>query len=214
MSVLTQGFGENSGLSPALAGFERIHRYWDAQAHCATAKILPGEYYVTAADEAITTVLGSCVSACIRDKVMGVGGMNHFMLPDGGAARHGAVPDEAARYGMYAMELLINAVLKQGGHRRNFEVKIVGGGRMIANMSDIGRRNIDFVQRFLATEGLPVAAADLGDVHPRKVCYFPASGKMRVKKLRSLHNDTIVRREQDYLRELHGQPAAGHVELF
>lgn len=204
-------------LPPALAEFAKINRYWDVHAGYCAAKILPGEYYVTPHDELIVTVLGSCVSACIRDKVFGIGGMNHFMLPGNGdtAAGPGGVKvSESARYGVYAMELLINAILKHGGHKQNLEVKLVGGGRMIANMSDVGRRNIEFVQQFLATEGLPVVAADLGDIYPRKLYYFPATGKVRVKKLRSMHNDTIVRRERDYLQDLHQQPATGDVELF
>lgn len=204
------GCRPSAALPPALPGFAQINRYWDAHAGCVAAKILPGEYYVSSRDEMIATVLGSCVSACIRDTRVGVGGMNHFMLPDGGAGRL----DDAARYGVYAMELLINAVLKHGGDRRFLEVKLVGGGRMIANMSDVGRRNIEFVQRFLATEALAVAAADLGDVYPRKVCYYPMTGRMRVKRLRSLHGDTVVRREADYLQDLRRQPPAGDVELF
>jgi len=215
--TLPLGRRRDASLPPPLAEFGHINRYWDVHAECAVAKILPGQYYVTRHDEMIATVLGSCVSACIRDKVLGIGGMNHFMLPinsDAAANVLGAKMNEAARYGVYAMELLINAILKHGGQKQNFEVKVVGGGRMIANMSNVGRRNIEFVRHFLATEGLPVLAADLGDIYPRKLHYFPATGVVRVKKLRSMHNDTIVRRERDYLQDLHSQPPAGDVELF
>ena len=172
-SLLTSRTREN--LPPVLPGFGHINRYWDPHEAGFTAKILPGQYYVTLHEEIVVTVLGSCVSACIRDRVFGIGGMNHFMLPDSGGASadagHGHPMDEAARYGAYAMEMLINEILKNGGCRQNLEVKITGGGRMLANMSDIGRRNIDFVRKFLATESLEVAAEDLGDIYPRKAAH-------------------------------------------
>lgn len=206
------------GLPPILPGFAHINRYWNPQEDCFTAKILPGQYYVTLHGETVVTVLGSCVSACIRDSVFGIGGMNHFMLPDDG--RKSDVKcgerkmDESARYGTYAMELLINEILKNGGRRENLEVKITGGGRMMANMSDIGKRNIDFVKNFLDTEGLEILAEEVGDIYPRKVQYQPATGKVRVKKLRSMHNETIASREDAYLRDLQRQTIQGEVELF
>jgi chemotaxis protein CheD len=205
-------------LPPILPGFAHINRYWDPHEDCFAAKILPGQYYVTLHGEMIITVLGSCVSACIRDSVFGIGGMNHFMLPDDGkssaAKGPGRIMDESARYGVYAMELLINDILKNGGRRENLEVKITGGGRMLANMSDIGKRNIDFVRKFLVTEGLEIVAEEVGDIYPRKVQYHPGTGKVRVKKLRSMHDDTIARREHAYLRGLQQQSVQGEVELF
>ncbi len=198
-----------------LAGFETINRYWDKYHGRYAAKILPGECYVTTNDEIVATVLGSCVSACIRDKVFGIGGMNHFMLP---ASRHadrqGSWLSEANRYGNYAMEHLINEILKNGGDRRNLEVKLFGGGKVIGNMSDVGQRNIEFVLDYLQTEGLTVAAQDLGDIYPRKVLYFPMTGRVKMKKLKSMHNDTIIKREVDYLDSLKQQPVSGDVELF
>jgi len=198
--------------------FEHINRYWDPHQESFAAKILPGEYYVTLHDEIIVTVLGSCVSACIRDRVFGIGGMNHFMLPSDGNApaprERGRVIDESARYGVFAMELLINEILKNGGRRENLEVKITGGGRMLANMSDIGERNIDFVRQFLATEGLEIASEEVGDIYPRKVYYFPGTGKVRVKKLRTMHNDTVAQREDAYRQDLQKQAPQGDVELF
>lgn len=203
---------------PALPGFSHIHRYWDPQLECFAAKILPGQYYVTLHDEFVVTVLGSCVSACIRDRAFGIGGMNHFMLPNEGkissAQDHGHMLDEAARYGVYAMELLINDILKNGGRRQNLEVKITGGGRMLAHLSDVGLNNITFVKKFLAMEGLAIAAEDVGDIYPRKVHYFPGTGKVKVKKLRSMHNDSIARREGAYLQDLRQQAPQGAVELF
>ncbi len=198
----------------ALPGFSHINRYWDKSAQKYAAKILPGQYYVTRNDEMITTVLGSCISVCIRDGKSGLGGMNHFMLPQAGGEASSDSLSDAARYGNYAMELLINDIIKHGGERRRFEVKVFGGGRILAQMTDIGQRNIAFTRQYLATEGLRVVAVDVGDVYPRKVQFFPASGIARVKKLRSLHNQTIIERESEYLRDLVAQPVAGEVDLF
>ncbi|PHS27215.1 MAG: chemotaxis protein CheD [Methylophaga sp.] len=198
-----------------LSEFETINRYWDRRHDTWAAKILPGEYYVTVnPDEAVATTLGSCVSACIRDKVFGIGGMNHFMLPAHSEHTSESWMDSATRYGGYAMEHLINTILANGGNRNNLEVKLTGGGRIIANLSDIGKRNIEFVHDFLRTEQLQLLAEDLGDVYPRKVMYYPATGKMKVKRLRSMHNETLIHREEAYQHELDVQPDSGGVELF
>ncbi len=198
-----------------LTEFEHINRYWDEAHGTWVAKILPGEYYVTTqANEVVATTLGSCVSACIRDKVLGIGGMNHFMLPIKAEHASDTWMDSATRYGSYAMEHLINHILKNGGNRKNLEVKLAGGGKVIANMSDVGARNIEFVLEYLRIEGITVAAQDLGDIYPRKVMYYPASGRLRVKRLRTLHNETVFEREQAYQRELDIQPDSGEIELF
>lgn len=200
----------------ALPGFAHINRYWDDMHQMYAAKLLPGEYYVTVEHETIVTVLGSCVAACVRDPVFGVGGMNHFMLPSsqGDGCWESAGVSSSTRYGSFAMEQLINDILKHGGSRKNLEVKLSGGGRILAQMTDIGRRNIEFIEQYVRTEGLQVLARDLGDVYPRKVYYTPASGKLLVKRLRALHNDTVVEREAAYRRELERRPVAGSVELF
>ncbi len=198
----------------SLPGFSHINRYWDKVQHLYAAKILPGQFYVTRNDEMIVTVLGSCIAVCIRDVGTGIGGMNHFMLPD--AVRDGmdATVSDAARYGTYAMELMINEILKHGGERKRLEAKVFGGGRILQHMTDIGQRNIAFTREYLVTEQLRVVAADVGDVYPRKVQFFPASGIARVKKLRSLHNKTIMERETHYLNDLINQPVSGEVDLF
>ncbi|MFQ5660845.1 MAG: chemoreceptor glutamine deamidase CheD [Gammaproteobacteria bacterium] len=207
-------------LANVLEGFEHINRYWDKRHNMVAAKITPGQYYVTGSEETIVTVLGSCISACIRDPIAGVGGMNHFMLPvsngGNGDDTNAAIPGNAARYGNYAMEHMINDILKHGGQRRHLEVKICGGGRVLKNMKmiDIGRKNIDFVRDYLKTEGLTLLAEDVGDIYPRKVQYTPATGTMKIKRLRSMHNDTIVQREITYRHEIERQPVGGEVELF
>ncbi len=205
-------------LPKSLNGFAHINRYWDKVHGTYAAKILPGEYYITIHDEVIVTVLGSCVSACIRDKVFGIGGMNHFMLPIGDSDRINALEDvnNSTRYGNYAMELMINDILKNGGRRENLEVKIFGGGRVLRNMQtlDIGRRNIDFVRKYIEAESLTLVSEDVGDIYPRKVMYFPISGRVRVKKLRSLHNNTIIEREKKYRMSIEKKPVEGEIELF
>ncbi|MCP3848712.1 MAG: chemoreceptor glutamine deamidase CheD [Gammaproteobacteria bacterium] len=205
-------------LPEAFPGFEGINRYWDKTHNSFTAKILPGEYYVTMNDEIVSTVLGSCVSACIRDNVFCIGGMNHFMLPhtsEDVEFHVDAGPSTiASRYGSYAMEMLINDILKHGGRRENLEVKIIGGGKILKNMSDVGIRNIQFVEKYIAMEGIPLLGEDTGDIYPRKVVFHPHSGKVKVKKLRSLHNDTLIKREEEYQHTIDDKPETGSIDLF
>lgn len=189
--------------------------YFDRAHNIDAAKILPGEYYATARDMVLVTVLGSCVCACIRDKVSGIGGMNHFMLPDGGQDKSNPL-GESARYGAYAMEILINQLLKMGAQRDNFEAKVFGGGAVLRGftVANVGERNAEFVLKFLKLEKIAIAAQDLLDIFPRKVYYFPNTGLVRVKKLKQVHNDTIVNRETEYKSRLHYAKVEGDVELF
>lgn len=202
--------------APMLAGFDHVKRTWKDALQTYVARILPGEYYVTNADEGIGTTLGSCIAACIRDRVTGIGGMNHFMLPAGEAITAGKISGvgAAARYGNYAMEYLINSIMRNGGQRRNLEVKIFGGGRIMEKMTDVGQRNITFVREYLKLEGLSVVSEDVGDIFPRMVIYFPASGRVKVKRLRSLHNNVIADQETRYLDSVVAKPVSGDVELF
>ena len=189
--------------------------YFDRHFNCEAVKILPGEYFVTQRDLVIVTVLGSCVSVCLRDHVSGIGGMNHFMLPgnnDGGISPISA----SARYGVYAMELLINHLLKLGARRNCFEAKVFGGGSVLRGMTanNVGERNVEFVRDYLATENILVVAEDLLDIYPRKVYYFPATGRVMVKKLKSLHNTTLLDREMEYSMRIKRVPVAGDIDLF
>ncbi len=189
-----------------------IRRYLDPDCGCIAVKLLPGQYYVTGS-EAVVTVLGSCVAACIRDRVTGVGGMNHFMLPVSADQPKGA-PSAAARYGNHAMECLINEILRLGGRRANLEAKVFGGARVLAIHSDIGHRNGAFVQAYLDLERLPLVAQDLGGVHPRKVIFFPQKGLVRVRRLAPGRESEVIAREQDYLHDLENQPVGGAIEIF
>jgi len=205
--------------SPApLPGFEQLQRFWEPDTSHWTVKLLPGEYYVTPHDEAITTVLGSCVTACIRDAQAQVGGMNHFMLPEasGGQDRESSGPMERqeTRYGCYAMECLINDLLKLGATRQRLEIKLFGGARILASMTDIGSRNIAFIRDYLHIEGLQALAQDLGGDRPRRLVYFPTTGRVRMKRLRPIENRTIADREQLYLARLHRDQDGGDIEIF
>jgi chemotaxis protein CheD len=203
-------------LSAAPPGFEHLRRFWDPAQGCMTVKVLPGEFYVSDQEEMLSTVLGSCVSACIHDVRRGIGGMNHFMLPEPVGERDSwsSTVGRAARYGSDAMEQLINAILKAGGQRVDLRVKVFGGGRVLARMSDVGQRNIDFVQRYIAAENLALVASDLGDVFPRQVQFFPQNGRARVRLLRRSDDVALVAGESGYLKRLANDPIKGEVELF
>lgn len=189
--------------------------YFDRNFDINAAKLLPGEYYVTGEKMMLVTVLGSCVAACIRDPQFGIGGMNHFMLPE---SMHEADSplSSSARYGTYAMEILINQLIKLGARRNKLEAKVFGGGNVLRGftVNNVGDRNAAFVLDFLKTEKIPVLAQDLVDIYPRKVYFIPHSGKVMVKKLRTMHNSTIVKRENDYSQRLRTTRVTGDVELF
>lgn len=182
-------------------------------------KLQPGECYVTKNDEMLVTVLGSCIAACIRDPVAGVGGMNHFMLPEqavGHEITRSSLNNPELCYGNWAMEHLINSIIKCGGMRNRLEIKLFGGGRVLANMvrMDIGQRNIEFVESFLANDELPVIAKDLGGNYPRKILYFAATGQAKMKKMGIASDANLVKQEKAYLDSLATKPSAGDVELF
>ena len=189
--------------------------YFDKTLNSQAVKLLPGEYYVTHKDMLLVTVLGSCVAACIRDINSGIGGMNHFMLPDNGSDS-GLPVNDSARYGTYAMEILINELLKLGARRPNLEAKVFGGGNVMEGLTvaNVGQRNADFVLKFLAMEKIRVVAQDLVDVFPRKVYFFPKSSRVLVKKLRVVRSSTINEREQEYSKQLKKTNVSGDVELF
>lgn len=182
-----------------------------------TRRIQPGEYAVTGDDETLVTVLGSCISACIRDPVAKVGGMNHFMLPeDGGGGDRWLDPKVglATRYGSHAMERLINELLKRGGRRERFEIKLFGGGKILISQTDVGTRNIAFIHEFLDKEGLKAVAEDLGGNTPRMLAYFPRTGKARVKHMPPLESRVIAENERAYMTKIGTEDQSGEVELF
>ena len=201
-----------------ISGFEGINRFWDSRLDAFVSKILPGEFYVTRHPEYIATTLGSCVSACIWDERSKIGGMNHFMLPMTEQLSHevtwGSVPSQATRYGNYAMEHLINAILKQGGIRKNLCAKVFGGGKVLKQKSDVGDRNAEFVVQYLGAESIPILAEDLYADYARKLLFFPLTGQVMMKKIQTYHNDTILSREQRYEVSIRGSKIEGEIELF
>lgn len=161
-----------------------------------------------------STVLGSCVSACIRDVKAGVGGMNHFLL----AAQSGSARDRygaSARYGAYAMERLINAVLTRGtGNKANLELKVFGGGLINAALTDIGGKNVEFVREFLANEGYVLAGEDLGGTFARRVLFKPSSGRVFIKRLASKDGEGVMREELAIMGKTRVARPADDIELF
>lgn len=204
---------ERENLPSCWQEFNHINRYWDKHTGMSTAKIMPGEFYVTGHNEAITTILGSCISACVRDPKAGLGGMNHFMLPISNSASPIQKAD-AARYGNFAMEQMINDILRNGGTRKNLEVKIFGGGRVMKGMTDVGQKNIEFVKEYIGMEGLKLLAEDVGGSYPRKVMYNPKTGKVKMKKLINQHNNTVEVRDESYFDRITHQKTSGDIELF
>ncbi len=183
--------------------------WFEPQFRTEAVKVLPGEYFVASEDIPIMTTLGSCIAACLWDRQAGVGGLNHFLLPEGG--------DGTGRYGSYAMELLINEMMKQGASRSSLEAKVFGGGQVIAGMSslNVGERNTRFVLDYLKTERISVTAKDVLDVYPRKVCFLPASGKAMVKRLAPARRDELIAQERRAAQQV--APAAtggGSIDLF
>ncbi len=189
-------------------------RHYDFQTDTWIVKVLPGEFYVTSQPgEVLVTVLGSCVSTCIRDVQTGIGGMNHFMLPEGEAGGWG---DEQAstRFGNFAMEKLINELIKAGCPRERMEIKVFGGGNVTECRSMIGSKNAEFILRYLKSEGLSCVAQDLGGHRPRRIHYTPATGKVRRRLLGRGESNPIVREETEYASRLLSHDTTGEIQLF
>ena len=181
--------------------FAHVRRMRDNRFPHEIPSILPGEFFVSQDPMVVYTVLGSCISACIRDPIAGVGGMNHFMLPEpkeGGSDSWG----ESTRYGSYAMESLINEILKRGGLKSRLEIKLFGAGKIYEGNIDVGANNAKWVIGYLKSEGLATVKTDLGDVFPRKVYYFTDSGRVLMKKIERVKNRTIFERENQYAGQI------------
>ena len=185
--------------------------YFDHHFQFNSVKVLPGEYFVASDNVMVTTVLGSCIAACLWDSRVHVGGMNHFMLPEGEAG------DTSGRFGSYAMELLINDLLKLGARRESLQAKIFGGGQVMHGFTtmNVGERNTQFVTEYLRTERIPIVSEDVLDIYPRRVCYFPVTGKAMVKRLAHAHPDALDAQERKGSATAVAQnTAGGSVDLF
>ncbi len=188
--------------------------YFEPKVNSWVAPVLPGSYLVTEnPDIAVTTLLGSCVAACVRDTATGIGGLNHFLLPDDDHSRSG---DFSARYGVHAMEVLINEILKRGGNRRTLEAKAFGGSNVIetGGGSGIGIRNAEFVQRYLQTEGIKLTATDLGGPRARRIYFFPNTGRVTVQRLPASESRTATKSEVELKTVVQKACPTGKVELF
>jgi len=184
----------------ALPGDEFLasKRFHDHQLKCEVVKIMPGEFFVASGHIALATVLGSCVAACIWDPITRIGGMNHFMLAGVGRG------DDSMRYGCFAMDTLVRHVLAAGALRHSLEAKVFGGGQVMRRLSssDIGGDNARFVLSWLAEQGIPVTARDLGDVCPRKLYFYPDSGRVLLRRLPSDDGVMVLREEQAYRQRI------------
>jgi chemotaxis protein CheD len=183
--------------------------FWDAHFKNESVKVLPGEYFVHDEDMLITTTLGSCIAACLWDRDRRIGGMNHFMLPEG--------IGDSGRYGSYAMELLINEMMKRGASRLTMEAKVFGGGAVISGMNslNVGERNTKFVIEYLQTERIPIVSKDVMDIYPRKVCFLPGSGKAMVKRLAAANAEALVAQDRAAAQKaVPTTTGGGSVDLF
>ena len=212
--------GANALRQPADTGIDNganvfaTRRFFDAASATWMVKVFPGEYFVTSRpDEVLVTVLGSCVAACVRDSRTGIGGMNHFMLPQSRAGNW-AGDLQSTRFGNFAMEKLVNELLKAGCSRNSLEIKVFGGGNVTDTQNAIGTENSKFILRYLEAEGMRCAAQDLGGQLPRRIHYHPATGKV-VRRLLGTGKSTAVAREEiEYGSRLSTRTVAGEIQLF
>jgi chemotaxis protein CheD len=187
-------------------------RYFDEKEGVTVVKLFSGDWHVSSTEpEMLMTILGSCVAACIRDPFMGIGGMNHFLLPGDESS---CMNSDAARYGVFAMESLINGLLKAGARKERLEIKVFGGGNVINNSARIGSKNAAFIREFLRKEGLRIASEDLEGDLPRKVHYYTQTGKVMMRKLNRQADLQVVAEEQRFRERLIVKPPAGDIELF
>lgn len=183
------------------------------QAGEAAHYVRQGELKVCLGEEDwIGTLLGSCVALCLRDPVTGIGGLNHFLLPSSDAGNAG---EASTRYGGYAIEMLINTMMRGGADRRRMEGKIFGGGKLFhTDRIGIGEQNIAFVREFCELEEIPIVKADVGGSFARKLLYQPKSGRARVLRLNDKIKQSLGQRDQDYRARLVRTQTSGDAELF
>jgi chemotaxis protein CheD len=186
-------------------------RFYDPKFSCYNVNVAPGNFYVTDKnDEMISTVLGSCVAACIRNPITGLGGLNHFLLAEPGES----VTSPSNRYGSFAMEQLINEILKHGGKRSLLEVKVFGGSHLLNNSHRIGDHNIDFIHRYLSDEGIPIKVEDVGGERPRKIHYWPSTGKVMRLLIAPTEIDDLRIVETKYKNNLVQKQIGESIEIY
>ncbi len=214
MTLATAAMTARPEPAPDGTGLPNRRRYFDSRLKATVVQVLQGDYYTSGdAGEVISTILGSCVAACIRDPITRRGGMNHFLLPEARQENEG-VAGLALRYGSYSMEQLINSILAQGGRRERLEVKVFGGANVIKGMSKIGYQNADFVERYLKREGFRIAGGHLRGTWPRKVLYYPATGQVRMRELKENSASKVFDKEANLAPRPVATDDAGSIELF
>ncbi|QFU24605.1 chemoreceptor glutamine deamidase CheD [Shewanella eurypsychrophilus] len=203
-------------IPPPRIGFEEIPRNWDNKHGKVVARVDPGVFYISSQDELIFTRLGSCVAACIWDPFLGIGGLNHFLLPEKELHEDWhQLTSYSCRYGNLAMEQLINGILSAGGQRQRLKAKIFGGAQMTkSSVLNVGKSNIEFVKEYLDTEGIAIEGEDLGGPWPRKVLFHPNSGKVLLKRLSPARIDQMMSEEKVYLKQIVKKQEDNQVELF
>jgi len=221
--LLTNPSSASSPVRPA-AGPSRLERlkaqarkpgeasffFYDSHFGNEAVKVLPGEFFVHDEDILIMTTLGSCIAACLWDRDRRVGGINHFLLPEAGSSA------DSGRYGTFAMDLLIGELVKRGATRSSMEAKVFGGGAVISGMTtiNVGERNTAFVLDYLRTERITVVSKDVEGIHPRKVCFLPASGRAMVKRLASANTEAMAAQERAAVSRAAPMTGGGSVDLF
>jgi chemotaxis protein CheD len=203
-----------NNLATAHDDVESRKSHFDSSAGATAIWIFQGDFYVSARpDLFLTTVLGSCIAVCMRDPVAGCGGMNHFLLPDA-ENREEHYPSLALRYGSYSVERLTNAILSRGGRRERLEIKVFGGANVLGGTSDVGSRNVDFIEHYFAKERLSIRAADLRGNAPRKLRYFPTTGRAQVCDLGNGEAREAINSEADLRAKMAFAKLSGGVEIF
>jgi len=182
-----------------------MYRSYNKQFKSNMVIIQPGEFYITNSNESIATVLGSCISVCLYDIKKHIGGMNHFMLP-GDFKDEDIFRSKSGRYGMFAMEKLINEMLKKGGNKENFIAKVFGGAHVLNFRNTDGNipdANISFVKTYLTFEEIKIVSSDLGGNIGRKIIFFPKNnGKFLVKKLSTSEDSSFISQEKEYKSDI------------
>lgn len=194
-----------------MRGFEHMRAFWEPRWECYAIKVQPGAFCISKEKVVLTTVLGSCISACIYDPELKIGGMNHFMLPTSNMKDDGG---RSMRYGLFAMEQLINGLLRLGSRRESLQLKLTGGGDMMQGITSIGQQNIDFIKDYVAAEQLQVLAADFGGDQARKVAYFPQEGRMLVNRMDHRDDQRLIEEERSYRQDVDCHLDDSDVELF
>lgn len=199
--------------------YDGVRRYYDQNLEMTVVKLMTGDCYFTAdSREMLVTILGSCISVCLRDPMAKIGGMNHILLPgDNNLKLQKGDLGYSTRFGAYAMEELINGMLKLGASKSRMEAKIFGGGNVIESSTAIGTKNIMFAKDFLIQEKIPIVSEDVGGETPRRLHFFPDDGKAMIRKLQRREDFVILEKEKEYEEKLKSKfntKAEPEVDLF